>query len=282
MSVPAAEWQPLIVGVAPTGARRTRADHPNLPTTPVQVAETAGRCRESGAAFIHLHVRDAAGRHTLDADIYERAIEAVRERVGDDLVVQVTSEAVGVYTALDQMAMVRRLRPEAVSLALGEIVPRDDDAGVAGEFLDWLTAEGILPQYILYTPGDVRRFAALCEDGTIPRRGRNVLFVLGRYAARNPSSPADLLPFLAARADELELATWSVCAFGPREGACALTAAALGGHARVGFENNLYLADGSIAPDNSALVRQVCAGAALVGRAVASAADARRAFGAED
>ncbi|MFQ5973095.1 MAG: 3-keto-5-aminohexanoate cleavage protein [Alphaproteobacteria bacterium] len=280
MSVPAPEWQPLIVGVAPTGARRTKTDHPGLPTTPAELAATAGSCREAGAALIHLHVRDGAGRHTLDADTYRQAIEAVRERVGDDLVVQVTSEAAGVYTAPDQMAMVRRLRPEAVSLALGEIVPKDDDVGAAGEFLDWLTAEGILPQYILYTPGDVRRFAALCEGGTIPARGRNVLFVLGRYAAREHSSPTDLLPFLAVRPDELELATWSVCAFGRHEGACALTAAALGGHARVGFENNLYLADGSIAPDNSALVRQVCAGAAFVGRAVASAADARRAFGA--
>jgi len=65
--------------------------------------------------------------------------------------------------------------------------------------------------------------------------------------------------------------------FGPREAACALTAAALGGHVRVGFENNLLLPDGTVAPDNAALVRNAAAGAALCGRGLASA-DAIRAM----
>ena len=68
---------------------------------------------------------------------------------------------------------------------------------------------------------------------------------------------------------------WAVCAFGPRETACALAAAALGGHVRVGFENNLWLVDGSLASSNADLVAQVAAGARLLGRPPADIATTR-------
>ena len=100
--------------------------------------------------------------------------------------------------------------------------------------------------------------------------------MLGRYTAGQTSDPRDLLPFLEAH-DGATL--WAMCAFGAREAACAVTAIALGGHARVGFENNLLLPDGSVAPDNAALVRKAAAGSALCGRPIASADDVRRLFG---
>ena len=72
---------------------------------------------------------------------------------------------------------------------------------------------------------------------------------------------------------------WSVCAFGQQESLAALLAASMGGHCRVGFENNLLLADGSIAPDNSALVRQVAALLPTVNRRPATVEEARRILG---
>jgi uncharacterized protein (DUF849 family) len=69
-----------------------------------------------------------------------------------------------------------------------------------------------------------------------------------------------------------------LCAFGPREAAAGLAAAALGGHARVGFENNLQLPDGALAPDNSALVAAVAAALPATGRRVATPAEARALF----
>jgi uncharacterized protein (DUF849 family) len=98
--------------------------------------------------------------------------------------------------------------------------------------------------------------------------------VLGRYAVGQRSEPNELLPFLAA-AGPADFA-WMLCAFGPAEAACSLVAGALGGHVRIGFENNLALCDGRIAPDNAALVAQFAAAAPLVGRPLATAADARR------
>ena len=113
--------------------------------------------------------------------------------------------------------------------------------------------------------------------GVIPGGRPFLLYVLGRYTPGQKSVPADLLPFLAA-AETLET-DWAICAFGARECACALTAAALGGHVRVGFENNILLADGSVARDNAALAGQVASGAKLLGRSLAGAAEARAYLG---
>jgi uncharacterized protein (DUF849 family) len=261
-------WSPLILAVAPNGARKTRADHPAVPITPAEIAATAAACLEAGAAMIHLHVRDREGRHTLDVEAYRAAIEAVRRAVGERLVVQVTSEAVGRYTAEEQMAMVRQLRPEAVSLALSEIVAEPAAEPAAAAFLAWLARERILPQFILYAPEDLTRFDDLMARGVVPGERPFLLFVLGRYTKGQTSAPADLVPFLVANRRGHPSA---LCAFGRREPACAVSAAVFGGHARVGFENNLYLADGRLAPDNARLVAAVAQGARTIGRPLADA-----------
>lgn len=268
-------WSPCIITVAPNGARKTHADHRALPMNDQEIAQTASLCRDAGAAMIHLHVRDSEGNHTLEPDIYNSAIEAIRHAVGDDLVIQMTTEAVGKYAPTEQMAAVKAVRPEAVSLAIRELVPDEASEPAAADFFVWLAEEGTMPQYILYSDEDVRRFEDLIGRGVIPERGLFVLFVLGRYAKDQRSAPADLVPFLCARSGDYP---WAVCAFGPLEGACALTAAALGGHSRIGFENNMYMADGSLAPDNAALVAQSRIEVEKIGRPLADANHVREVF----
>ncbi len=111
----------MAIAVAPNGGRRTQADHPALPLTPAELARVAAECRDAGAAMIHTHVRDRDGDHLLDAEAYRAAIAAIRAEVGDDLVLQITSESLGRYRPEEQMAVVRATRPEAVSLALREL-----------------------------------------------------------------------------------------------------------------------------------------------------------------
>ena len=268
-----ADAGPLIVMIAPNGARRTKADHPALPILPGELAVTAALCRDAGASMIHLHVRDRDGGHSLELEAYRAAIAAIAEAVGDELVIQVTSEAVGLYGPEQQMAMVRELRPEAVSLALREIVPGRAWEAAAADFLAWLRAERIAPQYILHGPEEVARYQDLCDRGVIPGERHFLLFVLGKYDEGQEARPTELLAYLRA----LERpADWAVCAFGRHESACVMAAAALGGHVRVGFENNLYLSDGARAPDNAALVAQARKGAKLLGRPLADAEAARR------
>ena len=237
--------------VAPNGARKGRGDHPQLPITPAEVAATAAASMAAGATAIHLHARNEAGAHTLDPMIYARYIAAVRDAVGDGLFLQVTTEAVGRYTATEQMAAVRGLavRPDGVSLALRELVPEGGEHGAARDFFAWLVESGIEPQLILYRPEELDRLAELRAAGVVPEALRHVLFVLGRYLAPGEVvEPRALLGFLERHAAS---DPWMVCAFGREETACLATAAALGGDLRVGFENSLQHGDGSPARDNA-------------------------------
>ncbi len=269
--------QPLIITSAPNGAYKLAADHPEVPLTAKQMAATAKACLAAGASMLHLHIRDAQGRHSLDIEGYRTAQQAVREAVGDALVIQVTSEAAKVYEAPAQIAMVRALRPEAVSVGLREVdQPAIGEAGLA-EFFAWLARERVMTQVILYDVADLRRWQDLRARGIVPEAPWFLLFVLGRYTAGQTSSPTDLLPFVHAHSTG---EPWAVCAFGKTEHACVTAAAALGGHVRVGFENNLHLKDGTLAADNAALVAQAAQAARSLGRPLASAADIRERFGA--
>lgn len=267
---------PLVLAVAPNGASKSAHDHPRVPVTRDDIVADAIACRDAGASLFHLHVRDGEGRHLLDAEVYRDTTDAIRRAVGRTLVVQITTEAAGRYARAAQMAVVREVRPEAVSIALRELVPDAAAEAEAQAFLAWLRAENVMPQYILYSPDEIARYRDLRGRGVIPDARDFLLFVLGRYTAGQVSEPADLLPFLRAHDGSTP---WAVCAFGPREAACAMAGAALGGHVRVGFENNLYLPDGTLAPDNAALVRNVASGAATIGRRLASADDVREMSG---
>ena len=266
----------MMIAVAPNGARKQKTDHPALPISPAELAATAVQCQEAGACMVHLHVRDVQGGHSLDVDAYRLATTTVRDAVGPDMIIQITTEAVGIYSVDQQIDMVRQVKPEAVSLAIHELCAHADDEVRAATFFSWLQAEKICPQYILYSIKDVMRFNSLRQRGIIPGDRVCVLFVLGRYSKTGASSPEELLPMLRAVADDV---VWSVCAFGASEAACMLLAAELGGHARVGFENNMQLVNGDTASDNSALVTQVAHAVEGFQRTVATGFEARAVIG---
>src|SRR3546814_3461906 len=111
------------------------------------------------------------------------------------MVIQVTSEAVGIYSPAQQMAMVRAVEPEAVSLAIRELVP-DGEEAAARDFLAWLVGAGIPPQYILYAPEDVERFGRLQAEGDIPPGTAFLLFVLGG-SPRSDEHTSDLQSLLS-------------------------------------------------------------------------------------
>lgn len=243
----------VAIAVAPNGGRRVKADHPAIPLNARELAATAAECLAAGAAMIHLHVRDREGRHLLDAGAYRGAIAAIQAEVGDRLVVQISTEALGIYEPDQQIAVVKATKPEAASLALREFLRSSDDEPRLADFLAWLHRERVLPQIILYEPAEAVRLAALQRRGLVPWHDVPVLYVLGRYTAAQTSEPADLLPFLAP--DMPRFRHWSLCAFGRHEAACVVAGALLGGHVRVGFENNLWKPHGALAANNAELVR---------------------------
>ncbi len=243
--------------VAPNGARRGKADHPALPLTLAETLACAAACHAAGAGAIHAHLRDAEGRHWLDAGAYAELIAEMALRV-PAMPVQITTEAAGRYDPAAQRALLARVRPEGVSIALAEMLA-DDDRAAARRCYHRLAEAGVAAQHILYDPRQVVWLADEIARGTLPPGPVQALFVLGRYIAGQTSDPAMLMPFLDALAASLPGADWAVCAFGAAETACLGAALARGGKARVGFENNLWMADGSLARDNAARVAEVAA-----------------------
>ncbi len=265
----------VVICVAPNGARRTQRDHPALPIAPQELARDALACAEAGASVLHLHVRDEQGAHSLDAERYRAAIDAIEAAVGDRLLLQVTTEAVGRYTLAQQKALLAALRPRAASFALRELAPTPADDDTAARRLADLHAAGVALQYILYSAEDARRLVHWGARGWLAEPAPNVLFVLGRYTAGQRSDPHDLLPFLDGWPPAWP---WSVCAFGPTEAQCMAGAVALGGHVRVGFENNLWRRDGRLARHNAELVANAATLARAAGRPVADVQQARQVF----
>lgn len=267
---------PLILISALNGARRNKSDHPLLPMSVSEIADCARGVCEEGASILHLHVRDEAGRHSLDPDRYRAAIRAIRDQVGDQLVIQVTTEACAVYSPEQQMEVIKDLRPEAVSIALRELIPSPAKEIDAHNLHLWLQANDVFVQYIIYSPEEVQWFSDLCRRGVIGDKSTFVLFVLGQYLSGQNGNPTDIAGYRRNLADDS--VAWAVCCFGGQEDEAARIAAISGGHARIGFENNLWMPDGALAPDNAALVRLAATHGRNSGRPIASADDVRRLF----
>ncbi|MGS2722193.1 3-keto-5-aminohexanoate cleavage protein [Porticoccus sp. GXU_MW_L64] len=267
-----ASRSPVLIAVAPNGARRTQSDHSALPITPTEIADTAEACVNAGAAMLHLHVRDDEGKHSLDPWRYEKAIAAVRSRVGDQLLIQVSSEAAGVFNVQQQIAAVEALIPEYVSLGLREYIADETAIDTGGKFLARLQKNQVHVQYILYSPEDIQWYEQLCQQGVIPGDRHLLLLVLGRYG-QQPAQVEQLPAYLSALKRP---SPWMVCAFGPNELAIMDEVIKQGGHCRVGFENNLELKPGVKVTGNEDLV---AATAELVRQRASTVADVRCAEG---
>lgn len=254
--------------VAPNGARRTKADHPALPITVAETARVAAECAEMGATAIHAHIRDTDGKHILDAELYRDLLAEIERQCGDRIFTQITTEAVGIYQPEEQVAVMREVRPRSFSAALKELITTPDRESAAAAFYGWALQEKIAVQHILYEAEEVHRFADLARREVIPGERHALLFVLGRYSKNLEGEVEDLLPFVEAlTASGLKARSdWMVCGFGRSETASLTAALALGGHARVGFENSLWHADGEVAESNAERVRVIAAIAKRLGR----------------
>ncbi|MEK9610072.1 MAG: 3-keto-5-aminohexanoate cleavage protein [Alphaproteobacteria bacterium] len=240
--------------VAPNGARKVKADHPQVPLDAGEIAAVARDCADAGAGAIHYHVRDADGGHILDAGLYHEAI-AELQRAVPEMHLQMTTETVGKYQPGDMRDIVRAVVPQGASVGVREMIPDGVPKPEDIAFYNWTLEAGIQLQHICYGPEDVALLAKLLDVTELERQGIWCLFVIGHYTGRI-SYPGLLPPFLAELKQAGIDSDWAICAFATEEAACLRAAIAAGGKVRVGFENSVYMADGSIASDNAARVRE--------------------------
>jgi 3-keto-5-aminohexanoate cleavage enzyme len=244
--------------VAPNGARHKADSHPKVPLTIEALAETARDCFAEGARAMHFHIRDAQGRHILDAAGYTSAL-TVLTRAVPSMHFQITTEAYGHYQPSEMRAIVRDVVPPGVSVGLREMMPGRVPTAEDIAFYSWLESTEIAVQHICYSPDDIDLFCDLAAAADLPRRSRWFLFVLGHYSTGLDSDPAALVPFLERITARDVLADWAVCAFGQTETDCLIESMKQGGKVRVGFENSFFNRDGSIARDNAERVAEIAA-----------------------
>ncbi len=243
---------PIIIAVAPNGARKTKQDHPAIPLTAKELGETARACMKAGASMIHLHVRDDQQKHSLSVDLYKEAIKQVRLQTNNSILIQVTSESVGCYSPDEQFEMIHRLKPPAVSIGLREI--RSETEAKINQHFKKMRDNQVHPQLILYNDYDVSVYKDWLQRGILPGSAYSVLFVIGKPQKEGVFETEDLKISLI---DKLSINNWMTCGFGYQELDVAKQTFKLGGHIRIGFENNELLENKEIANNNAELIVQV-------------------------
>lgn len=269
--------KPVILTCAITGAETTRERQPRLPITPDEQAVAAFEAMQAGASIIHLHVREDDGRPSQRVERFQEAIEKIRKRCGKDIIIQIsTGGAVG--ESVENRAAPLVLKPEMASLNLGTLnfgdeifmnAPKDIVA-LAGK----MRSLGVMPELEVYEAGMVEQAFRLAKDGVLvaPFHFQFVLGVPGGMSGdpRNVSHLASLLP---------PETHWGVAGIGRWQLPCAALALSLGGHVRVGFEDNIWYRKGELAQSNAQLVARVARIAAELDRPVAGPAEARKILG---
>ena len=244
--------------VAPNGARRSKSHHPGIPLTDDELIDEVLACQAAGAQGAHLHIRDENGLHTIDAARYRALLDRLESLV-PDMYLQVTSETAGLYEAAQQQDMMRELKPRYVSVGMREMVRQPEDWHSAAEFYAWAASNGVQIQHIVYAPEELEGFLAAVDRGDIPGSQHLLLFVLGSYDGTKISEPSQVSLFhdLLKAASKKNQFDWMVCAFGKEETDCLVEAIRVGGKARIGFENSLMNADGSVAKNNAERVAEL-------------------------
>lgn len=296
----------IIVTCAVTGSIHTPSMSPYLPVTGEEIARQAIDAARAGAAILHLHARDPlTGRPSAALDHYMGFLPRIR--AGCDAVVNLTTGGSAVMTLDERLAAPLALRPEMCSLNMGTmnfaLYP------MLGKRTEWLhdweepflrssddlvfkntprDIEGILSrigeergarfEFECYDVGHLYMLRHFADRGLVraPVFIQFVMGVLGGIAAE-----PDHLDHLKATADRLfgDDYIFSVLAAGRMQMRMAEQAAAMGGHVRVGLEDNLHIAKGQLATSNAEQVAKVREIVEAVGRTVATPAEARSMLG---
>jgi 3-keto-5-aminohexanoate cleavage enzyme len=246
----------LLVTVAPTGAETAKEDCPQLPTTLEELVETAQRCQAAGAAMIHVHIRDAEHKPTLDLGRLTATVDALHEAT--DLVVQLSTGG-SVHDPLEDRLKVLDAEPDSCSPTMGTTNFGDDVFSNPWPFITELyrlTQEReVVPEFELFDLGHVASLHRLLDRFGLPYGGRvHVDLVMG--VPGGMPGTADAL-VAAVNALPAQVTSWSATGIGRSTLAVALAALSKGGHLRVGMEDVLTLAKGVPVEHNAQLVERV-------------------------
>jgi 3-keto-5-aminohexanoate cleavage enzyme len=259
-----------VLTAALTGPIATKADNPNLPTSPEEIAASAAGAHAAGAAVVHVHVRDANGNPTADLEIARRTVGLIEDAC--PALVQL-STGVGLSVPYEERERLVEARPRmatlnvcSMSFGAGEF--RNPPDGVR-RLAARMGELGIKPELEIYDTGHLDAALALHAEGLLaePLQFSIVLGVRGGAAA----TPENLLAIVSRLPAG---SVWQVIAIGRANLALTAIGLALGGNARTGMEDTLLLRKGVPAASNAELVERLAGVVRALERDVASVEDA--------
>lgn len=287
--------QKTVITCAIVGASTSRAHSPHLPITPAEIARSALDAASAGAAAVHLHVRDPqTEKASMDVALYAEVVQRIRD-AGSPVIINLTTGAgarfvpsaqdpkvAGPGTTLvppeQRVQHILLLKPDVATLDLNTMTSRNqvviNTPDMAREMARFIQSAGAVPEMELFDSGDIQLANALIDEGTIA--GSCLFsFVLGvKYGFVSTPETVQY-----ARNQLPAGAHWTAIGIGKQSFPMVAQSWLMGGHARVGMEDNVYLGKGKLARTNAELVEQAATLIQLLGGEVATAAEARALWG---
>lgn len=267
----------LIITAAICGAEVTKEHNPAVPYTVEEIAREAESAYKAGASIIHLHVREDDGTPTQSKARFKECMDAIKEKCPDAIIQPSTGGAVGMTD--EERLQPTELLPEMATLDCGTLNFGGDEIFVNTEntiinFAKIMNERNIKPEIEVFDKGMVDYAVRFNKKGYIksPMHFDFVLGVQMSATARDLAFMVDSIP---------EGSTWTVAAVGRHQFPMAAIGIAMGGHVRVGFEDNIYYNRGELAKSNGQLVERVVRLANELGREVATPNEAREILGLE-
>jgi len=280
----------VVISAALSGGATTKSQNPSVPYTPEEFAEEAYKAYDSGATVVHIHARDIEmdGLPTADMDKIRPTIEAIRDRCPELLINMSSAISMGVSPE-QRITPIVEMKPEIASLnsnsmnfALadrkrGTIAFEfifENTFGMIVDFATKMKENKVKPECEVYDLGGMYNIQLLRRQEGLFEEPMHFQFVFGvaggiPFDIRHLNTLIDLLP---------KGASWSVCGVGPNQFPAGICAAALGGHIRVGLEDNFRNIDGSVSKGNYEQVDWAVNVCKVAGRGVASPDEARQLF----
>ncbi|NMB03658.1 MAG: 3-keto-5-aminohexanoate cleavage protein [Tissierellia bacterium] len=268
----------LIITAAISGAEVTKENNPAVPYTVEEIAREAESAYQAGASIIHLHVRKDDGTPTQDKQRFQECIDAIRQRCPDVIIQPSTGGAVGM-TDLERLQPTEIEGTEMATLDCGTLNFGGDEIFINSEntiknFGKIMIERGIKPEIEVFDKGMVDYAIRFAKQGFI-KEPMHFDFVLGVQMA---ATARDLVYMVHSIPPG---STWTAAGVGRHETPIGAIAIAMGGHVRVGFEDNIYYSRGVLAQSNGQLVERMVRIAHELGREVATPNEARKILGLE-
>ena len=267
-----------IITVATTGAWPKKKDNPNVPMTPEEIAEDVYTCWRAGAAICHLHMRDDEGNGTMDVERFRRTMELIRAHKDCDIIINMTTSGDIRATEETRMLHLRQLRPEMGTFDCGSMNWQHNTLFLnPPAFLEALGTGmqewGVKPEIEAFDTGMIYNAAYYIKKGVLKAP---VHFQMCMGAAGGILGTTKNLVFMKGIMDEVAPgSTWSAFGVGHAAAEMLYATTALGGHIRVGMEDNVFYSKGVLATGNLQFVERAVRVIREYGCEPATSAEAR-------